>query len=174
MRRQAGFGLPELMIAVGIVSILASQAIPTYLDYVTRARITEGLHMAMRYEPDVTEYFTTTGRMPLNAAMGIQGALAVDRARYVNGIEYQQVSATLSCLLVNFNAAAVTPLQGSRNRLLLVAIGTENSVDWECGVPESASGGDQGTAPAANSGNGGDSRDGAPTDGAGNASTPAD
>lgn len=71
--RQAGFSLPELMIATGIVSILASQAIPSYMDYITRAKITEGLHMAMLYEPDVTEYFTTTGQMPSNSVMGTQG-----------------------------------------------------------------------------------------------------
>jgi len=41
MRAQKGFTLIEIMIVVGIVAILSAIAIPSYSEYVRRARITE-------------------------------------------------------------------------------------------------------------------------------------
>jgi type IV pilus assembly protein PilE len=41
MKRICGFSLIELLVAVAIVAILASVAIPGYRDYVTRGKLTE-------------------------------------------------------------------------------------------------------------------------------------
>jgi len=43
MRRHHGFTLIEVMIVVGIIGILSAIAIPSYSQYVMRARITEGV-----------------------------------------------------------------------------------------------------------------------------------
>ncbi|MGJ7462702.1 type IV pilin protein [Halomonas sp. MA07-2] len=46
-RRSAGFTLIELMIAVAVIGILASIAIPSYQGYLERARVTDGQSLLM-------------------------------------------------------------------------------------------------------------------------------
>ncbi|MDX9995378.1 MAG: type IV pilin protein [Rhodocyclaceae bacterium] len=56
-RKQKGFTLIELMIVVAIVGILASIALPAYNDYITRARITEGVAALSDMRVKLEQYF---------------------------------------------------------------------------------------------------------------------
>lgn len=46
MKKSNGFTLIELMIALVIIGILSSIAIPAYKEYVTKARVSEGIEIA--------------------------------------------------------------------------------------------------------------------------------
>lgn len=49
MNKQTGFTLIELMITVAIIGILASIAVPSYSNYVKRARLTDAFNQLSTY-----------------------------------------------------------------------------------------------------------------------------
>lgn len=132
-----GFALAELMVALGIVSILASAAIPAYQDYVAKAMISEGLQAGTSYATQVTEAYAAAAQMPATAAMGNLGVLPFDRAQYVSQVQYTQATSSISCILVTFKQNGRLRLPVNATMLLFVGTGSSNNVGWQCALPES-------------------------------------
>ena len=63
--QQKGFSLIELMVVIVIIGILGSVAIPTYKDYVVRAKVTEFFTLAQPIKLAVTEALMS-GKTPAN------------------------------------------------------------------------------------------------------------
>ena len=57
MRHNSGFTLIEVMITVAIVAILAAIAVPSYSEYVQRARITEATSSLADMRNKMEQYF---------------------------------------------------------------------------------------------------------------------
>ena len=63
-RLQKGFTLIELMIVVAIVGILAAVAIPAYMDYVVRSKVSEGMAAMGACKTSVSEYANVNASLP--------------------------------------------------------------------------------------------------------------
>lgn len=57
MRRQQGFTLIEVMVTVAIVAILAAIAVPSYSEYVMRAKITDAVSALSDMRVKMERYF---------------------------------------------------------------------------------------------------------------------
>ena len=64
VRNKKGFTLIELMIVVAIVGILAAIAIPAYLDYTVKAKLTEVSAAMDALGQSASEYHASTGYFP--------------------------------------------------------------------------------------------------------------
>ncbi|MDD3448480.1 MAG: pilin [Gammaproteobacteria bacterium] len=83
-----GFTIIELMMVVAIVSILAIIAIPAYIEYTSRARISEALVFADETRTTVSDYFFFHGQVwPGNNAEAGLGPRASYARKFISGIE---------------------------------------------------------------------------------------
>jgi type IV pilus assembly protein PilE len=57
MNRQTGFTLMELLVVMAIVGIIAAVALPSYRDYVLRARLTEAFSTLLGHRVKMEQFF---------------------------------------------------------------------------------------------------------------------
>jgi type IV pilus assembly protein PilE len=81
--RQAGFTLIELMIAVAVVGILASIAVPSYRDYLTRGKIPEATTALSNMRVQMEQYYQDNRNYGSTAAVcGVAAPAATSNFTY--------------------------------------------------------------------------------------------
>lgn len=83
LRSKKGFTLIELMIVVAIIGILAAIAIPAYMDYTVRAKVSEAISLLSGIATDASEYHNSYGYFPSNMT-DIGGDKT---SKYVSGVD---------------------------------------------------------------------------------------
>lgn len=118
VKNKKGFTLIELMIVVAIVGILAAIAIPAYLDYTVKSKLTEVSSAMDALGQAASEYHASAGYFPTTTAgqgyNNVSGFAAVSRD-YVSSWIYAPGATNNQC---NFTAVLnLTPVGGCNMKM---------------------------------------------------------
>lgn len=128
-----GFTLIELMIAIAIVGILLSLAIPTYQDYTVRAKISEAMNIASALKVMVSEYYITMAELPADAdSAGIDTTFS---SEYISAVDYlKDEDGDRAMIKLTLSESVSQEVAGKA--LLLTAIPKVGSLQWVCNSDE--------------------------------------
>lgn len=120
-----GFTLIELMIVIAIIGILAAIAIPAYMNYTTRAQVTEGLTLASGVKVQMVDTWSETGRWPRSLAAA--GVMDSPQGKYVDAL-----AVVGGVIVVSYSDRANSRIGGKR-LALTPGVDTAGDVTWSCG-----------------------------------------
>ena len=120
--RKTGFTLLELLILLVIIGILASIAIPSYCDYVPRAKVAESIAMAQNITTRISTYARTNKRLPDN--INAEFFKLPDNKR-IESLDWYPMQSVLLMVLKS-------DVVGDGRYLVFSATGAIDNLQWQC------------------------------------------
>jgi type IV pilus assembly protein PilA len=128
-RHSQGFTLLELMIVVAIVGILAAIAVPSYQNYITRAKVAEVMGFAGTDKTNLAEYYSTTGTMPTTAAIAGLNLNSSRNQYYGADTVYTYINKNQVTVTYNLDISSNANDEGS---IIFLASGSIDGVSIDC------------------------------------------
>ncbi len=134
---QAGFTLPELLIVVAIIGVLAALLMPSIRGYQARAKVSEAMLMLNQCRNQISENYASGSELPLDNNYGCE---AVRPSRFVqeigttsDGIIKLQLGNEIGDLRLSLAYITLAPLNGNGLPMTDLDLGTPIR-RWRCGA----------------------------------------
>ena len=137
LARNRGFTLMELMVAVAIVAILATIAMPSYLHQRQRNDVAKALRVAKYIRDDVTDYYSTNLSFPSN-----NSEAGVPEPELLIGNKITRMEIEDGAIHITLGNKVSKPLQDKiiSMRPAIVIGSPASPISWLCGSDEPVSG----------------------------------
>ncbi|MDB6097184.1 MAG: prepilin-type cleavage/methylation protein [Francisellaceae bacterium] len=122
-----GFSLIELMIVIAIIGVLAAIAVPSYRNYVIKARVSELMGLARVAQTQVVEAYTTNGLTSSSAATAFNFTNMANPSNMANSVN---VGAGGVVTVVGNNTALGLP--SGTITLTFTPTFSGNAITWAC------------------------------------------
>lgn len=112
LRSKKGFTLIELMIVVAIIGILAAIAIPTYMDYTKRAKVSEAVSLLSGIANALAEWHSSGGNFLEVNTDNLGNITEVQSSKYVEKVTVEEKGPDGKCTTEQDSICIGATLQG--------------------------------------------------------------
>lgn len=135
--RSEGYTLIELMVVIGIVAILVLLAVPAYMDYTIRAKVSECINNAAVAKLSISEFREVAGKYPIDAEeAGIGSGTTVTTGVSIYCLAFTFPAGGPNVFRVEVDEVAVDSAISGEIAPLMTATfhPTSGNVDWSCSL----------------------------------------